>query len=194
MKTSSVLIFIAAVLLLPLVVVAEEIEPKAGTGGRMPDRYGFSLEGATIYDPDFDRGFVLLTGFALFDYGKVWNQDRPKELGFKVEAAAGGTIGADPRTVASAGMLALYYLDPIATPRLRPYLEGGIGLIYTDFRVEKQAYRFNFNPQLGIGTEFIQKNALADFVALRLHHLSNANLGRDNRGVNSLILQIGSFF
>ena len=161
---------------------------------RSPDRFGMSVELANNYDPGNDIGFALLTGFGLFDYGKVWRQDRPKELCFKVEGALGSTYRPEVRAVASMGMLALYYLDRIATPQLRPYVEAGIGVIYTDFRVEGQGLRFNFNPQLGIGAELVQKDGPASFVTLRLHHLSNGNLYHDNRGVSSLMLQIGRFF
>jgi len=161
---------------------------------RAPDRYGMSLELANVYDPGNDIGFALLTGFGLFDYGKVWRQDRPKELCFKVEGALGSTFRPEVRAVASIGMLALYYFDRLATPQLRPYFEAGIGAIYTDFRVEGQGLRFNFNPQLGIGAELLQKDGPSSFVALRLHHLSNGSLYHDNRGVNSLVLQVGRFF
>lgn len=161
---------------------------------RAPDRYGMSVELANVYDPGNDIGFALLTGFGLFDYGKVWRQDRPKELCFKVEGALGSTFRPEVRAVASIGMLALYYFDRLATPQLRPYFEAGIGAIYTDFRVEGQGLRFNFNPQLGFGAELLQKDGPGSFVTLRLHHLSNGSLYHDNRGVNSLVLQVGRFF
>ncbi len=161
---------------------------------RAPDRFGMSVELANVYDPGNDIGFALVTGFGLFDYGKVWRQDRPKELCFKVEGALGSTYRPETRTIASAGMLALYYVDRIATPQLRPYLEAGIGAIYTDFRVERQGLRLNFNPQLGMGAELLHKDGPSSFVALRLHHISNGNLYHDNRGVNSLVLQVGRFF
>lgn len=161
---------------------------------RAPDRYGMSVELASVYDPGNDIGFALLTGFGLFDYGKIWHQDRPKELCFKVEGALGSTFRPKARAVASLGMLALYYLDRIATPQLRPYFEAGIGVTYTDFRVDGQGLNFNFNPQLGIGAELLQKDGFASFVALRIHHLSNGSLDHDNRGVNSLVLQLGRFF
>lgn len=169
-------------------------EPLPSQGERAPDRYGLSVELANVYDPGNDIGFALLTGFGLFDYGKVWRQDRPKELCFKVEGALGSTFRPESRAVASIGMMALYYFDRLATRQLRPYAEGGIGFIYTDFRVEGQGLRVNFNPQLGIGAEWSQKEGPGSFVALRLHHLSNGNLYYDNRGVNSFVLQVGRFF
>jgi hypothetical protein len=161
---------------------------------RASDRYGMSLEVADVYDPQRNIGFGLVTAFGLFDYGKVWHQDRPKELCFKVEGALGSTFSPNVRAMASLGMLALYNFDRIATPRIRPYFEAGIGAIYTDFRVKGQGLRFNFNPQLGFGAEFPQKDGPASFMALRLHHISNANIVHDNRGVNAVMLQVGRFF
>ncbi len=162
--------------------------------GRAPDRYGISADLANTYDPGDDISFLFIKGVGLFDYGKVWQQDRPKELCFKVEGGVGSTLRPDARAIASAGMLALYYLNRIATPLYRPYFEAGIGIIYTDFRVEGQGLRFNFNPQLGIGAELLHKEHAGSFVALRLHHLSNGELHRDNRGVNSIVFQIGKLF
>jgi hypothetical protein len=169
-------------------------EAAVGKEDRTPDRFGMTIDLANTYDPGHDISFALIKGFGLFDYGKVWRQDRPKELCFKVEGGLGSTFRPESRVVASLGMLALYYLDRIATPQLRPYVEAGIGVIYTDFRVEGQGLRFNFNPQLGIGAELPNKDGSGSFLALRLHHLSNGNLYHDNRGVSSIVLQAGRFF
>ena len=168
--------------------------PTATSDVRPPPRYGMSVEYVNTYDPGHDIGFVLVTGFAHYDYGTLWNQDRPRELRFKVEAAAGGTVRPDIRTVASVGMLALYYLDVLGARELRPYVEAGVGLIYTDFKVQGQGLRFNFNPQLGIGAETPREDGRNLFASLRLHHFSNAELNQENRGVNSVVLQIGRYF
>lgn len=161
---------------------------------RAPDRFAVSLDLGNTYDPSTDISFALIKGFGLFDYGKVWHQDSPRELCFKVEGGFGSTFRTEARTIASLGMLALYYVERMASSHIRPYVEGGIGIIYTDFRVEGQGLRFNFNPQMGVGAELLQKDGPGSFVALRLHHLSNGNLYHDNRGVSSIVLQIGSFF
>jgi len=91
-------------------------------------------------------------------------------------------------------MMALYYLDFVSSERLVPYLEGGIGVVYTDFQVEGQGSRFNFNPQIGIGTEFKVDAGPPFFTALRLSHISNAGLADENRGVNSVVWMLGRFF
>ncbi|MFA5807707.1 MAG: acyloxyacyl hydrolase [bacterium] len=162
--------------------------------GREPDRYGMTVGLGSSQDPVRDIRFVLISAFGLFDYGKVWGRDRPRELCFKVEGAAGGTVRPDRRAIVSLGAAVLYYLPPFAGPAFRPYAEAGIGVIYTDFQVRDQGLRINFNPQLGIGTEVTTEELGNFFTALRVHHLSNGGLHHDNRGVNSLILQIGRYY
>lgn len=188
----SLLLLLLVTSLFPCITRADDIA--TATEERAPDRYGMSLELANVYDPGHDIGFALVTGFGLFDYGRIWHQDSPKELCFKVEGALGSTFRPEAHVVASIGMTALYYVNRIATTQFRPYVEGGIGIIYTDFRVPGEGLNVNFNPQLGIGTELLQKDGPAGFVTLRLHHISNGSLYHENRGVNSLLLQVGRFF
>lgn len=161
----------------------------------LPDQYGVSAEYGHTFDPDDrDLTFLLARFFAIYDYGTVWRQDRPKALRFKVEGAIGSTLTPESDLIASANMLALYYPGRLSQRTFRPYFEAGIGVIFTQFRVEGQAYHFNFNPLLGIGCELPQPNGRNPFAAIRLHHLSNAGLDSDNRGVNSVVLQVGRYF
>ena len=181
--------FFLAIFLFPQSILAGEDDPE-----KIPDRYGLSVNIGNTYDPSGDTGFVLLTGFALFDYDKIWPHAAPEALRFKVEASAGSTWTKDKDFMASASIFALYYLDRLAKGSLRPYVEGGIGGIYTEWKVDGQGSHLNFNPQLGIGTEFTAGPAATYLVALRLHHISNAGLKEDNRGANSIVFVIGRFF
>jgi len=130
----------------------------------------------------------------MWDYEKIWHHWAPDPLRFKIEGAGGVTTTPPNRAMVSVGMIALYYLEFISSPRLDPYLEGGIGLIYTDFQVEGQGLRFNLHSQLGIGTELKMDSDPPIFVSVRLSHISNAGLHEDNRGVNSVLFVIGGFF
>jgi hypothetical protein len=160
----------------------------------IPNRYGLSLNIGNTYDPSGDIGFVMLTGFALFDYDKIWPHAAPEALRFKVEVSAGSAWTKDKDFMTSASIFALYYTDRFAKGSLRPYVEGGIGGIYTEWKADGQGSYLNFNPQLGIGTEFSIGSAATYLAALRLHHISNAELKEDNRGVNSIVFVIGRFF
>lgn len=160
----------------------------------VPTRYGLAMSLGNTYDPNKEIKFLLLSGFILYDYDQVWPHPAPQPLRFKVEYNLGSTIKPQNRVITSVGMQALYYLDNFASLRLRPYVEAGIGVIYTDFQIKGQGLRINFNPQAGIGTEFRTCTGPSFLATLRLHHVSNGELHKDNRGFNSVILLIGQLF
>ena len=162
--------------------------------GEIANRYGLSANVGNTYDPSTKTGFVMLSGFALYDYDKIWPHAAPEPLRFKVEVSAGSTWTKDKDFMASASIFALYYLDRFALRSFRPYVEAGIGGIYTQWKVDGQGSHINFNPQAGVGTEFSAGSGATYLAALRLHHFSNAELKEDNRGVNSIVFVIGRFF
>jgi lipid A 3-O-deacylase len=168
---------------------------EASPADALPIRYGVGGTFGCSFNIDEDTIlFSQAVGFALFDLKTLWPHAVLDPLRFKVELSAGSTLNPNSRFMASAGILALYYLDWFAVGSLRPYFEGGGGAIYTDFKVDGQAYRFNFNPQVGIGTEFKAGSDLLCFTAVRLHHISNADLSEDNRGINSMVFMLGLYF
>jgi lipid A 3-O-deacylase len=180
---------VIALISFPQVTPAGEDNPD-----KIPDRYGLTLNIGNTYDPSGDTGFIMLSGIAQFDYDKIWPHAAPAALRFKVEVSAGSTWTRDKDFMASASIFALYYIDRIAKGRFRPYVEGGIGGIYTEWKIDGQGSHLNFNPQLGIGTEFSAGTDATYLAALRLHHISNAGLKEDNRGANSIVFVIGRFF
>lgn len=155
---------------------------------KVPTKLGAALLVGGAYSPEAVT-WSLVSGSALFDYDAVWPHRAPENLRFKVEAAAGTAEHRGTHLVASAGILALTYLDWPRLPGLRPYAEAGIGAVYTGFRVRGQGLHLNFNPQAGVGVE-----GNRGFASLRLHHLSNASLHPDNRGINSVALLVGVYF
>ncbi len=183
-------------LLIAVLMLASPVCADEGERDRVETRYGAALAYGNTYDPSGDIGFLLLCGVALFDYDRIWPHRAPQALRFKVEGAAGSTVKSEfrGRFVAALSVFALYYLDGLSGKGLRPYMEGGIGVIYTDFEVEGQGLRFNFNPQFGIGAEFPSGSKNPYFAALRLHHISNAGLDDENRGINSVVFMVGRFF
>ncbi|MBW2709529.1 MAG: acyloxyacyl hydrolase [Deltaproteobacteria bacterium] len=159
----------------------------------VPTRFGFALSYGNSVHPDNKIGFILANYMVMFDYDKIWPHSAPENLRFKLEFSLGSTTTPDNWAMASASMLALYYLDFLDSEAVRPYIEGGIGLIYTGFRVEGQGSHLNFNPKAGFGFEFpLGRETL--FTALRWDHLSNAGLSHDNTSVDSVILMFGAYF
>ena len=165
-----------------------------GSSVEIPTRYGFAGVLGNTFDPVSDIYFFQIAGFIMWDYDQVWRHWAPDPLRFKVEGTAGVTTSPETRAMVSVGMLALYYLEFISTSYFSPYLEGGIGIIYTGFQVEGQGLRINFYPQIGIGTEFKSDSGAPFFASFRLTHISNADLHEDNRGVNSVVLMLGRYF
>jgi hypothetical protein len=160
----------------------------------VPTRFGVGVVAGNAYDPENDIRFVQLTGFALFDYDAVWPHRAPEALRFKVECGLGGSVEPECRLMASLGFMALYYIRALAGDVFSPYIEGGIGGIYTDFRVEGQGSRINFNPQAGIGADINVDGGPPLFACVRAFHVSNAGLDHDNRGINAATLIIGCYF
>ena len=153
-------------------------------GDYLPTRYGMALTAGRTYDPTNNIDFYMMSGFVLYDYERVWKHKAPDPLRFKVEGSIGTAHDHKTRLVSSINMFALYYLDFFKNENIKPYVEAGIGLIYTDFQVKGQGLRINFNPQLGLGTEL--KTGLDEtcFISVRLHHISNGGLNHENRGIN----------
>jgi lipid A 3-O-deacylase len=168
--------------------------PAAAEEARLPDQYGLALDYGYAFDPSPNPTFVMATGFAIYDYGSVWHQSNcPNSLRFKVEGSIGSNVTPSSDLIASVNILAMKY--PLGLKgKVRPYGEAGIGVIYTQFRVEGQGLHFNFNPLLGLGLELPRQDGKNIFGAVRLHHISNGGLDHDNRGVNSVVLQVGRVF
>jgi lipid A 3-O-deacylase len=188
------LILMAFLLCAPAAFCSGKVRAEEVPAKNVPDRYGMAMTGGNTYTPENDISFVLLSGFALFDHEKIWGHKAPDTLRFKVEGSLGTSTRPDKKFMTSVNMFALYYLNSLAFKTFRPYIEGGIGIIYTDFQVQGQGLRFNFNPQAGIGTEFTVGMDTTCLAALRLHHISNGGLNHDNTGINSVTLILGRFF
>lgn len=185
----TILTVVILMLVLPSITCAGE-----DNGEYIPTRKGIALTFGRSYNPRDGIDFFLLSGFYLFDYDRVWKHKAPESLRFKVEGTAGIADYNKTRLVTSANIFALYYLDFFKTEKVKPYVEAGIGIIYTDFQVRGQGSRVNFNPQMGLGAEFETRSDETFFFAVRVHHLSNANLCDENRGVNSVMCMFGFYF
>lgn len=165
----------------------------SGTSEAIPTRYGFGALLGSSYDPEH-IGLALLQGQVLFDYDEVFWHAAPDSLRFKLEANVGLTLDGRHRGLVAVNMMALNYLDNDRLKDWTPYVEAGVGVIYSDFQVDGQGLRINFNPQAGFGFELPLLGGAALTVSARLHHLSNGNTHEDNRGINSALVMIGYLF
>jgi len=158
-----------------------------------PPRYGMALLAGQAYDPE-RFGLVILQGNVQLPYDQVFWHSAPDSLFFKGELNLGMTTDGRDRSLVAVNMMAVKYIKTLSSASWKPYLEGGIGVVYTDFRIKGQGLRFNFNPQIGVGFDVTTVYDRDMTLGVRLHHLSNADLHRDNRGINSVLLVAGARF
>jgi hypothetical protein len=79
---------------------------------------------------------------------------------------------------------------------IKPFVATSVGFLYfvDDVPVPRSS-RFNFTPEIGLGVQFFltPKNAMT--LGYKFHHMSNANTGRRNPGMDSHVIYAGfSFF
>ena len=186
----------ALIISLLLIITCEKIvlADTEANPGDVPTRYGHTVVTGNSYDPASGITFVQVSGFVLFDHEKIFPHRAPEGLRFKVEGSLGSTTRPERRLIASASIFSLYYINALTTKTFKPYVEGGIGGVYMDYRWKGQGTRFNFNPQLGVGTEVNTVSGKTFLMSLRLYHVSNAGLSEENRGLNAVTLHLGRFF
>jgi hypothetical protein len=78
--------------------------------------------------------------------------------------------------------------------RLRPFLEGGEGIVYTDLRGQELGTRVQFTSQIGAGLDYELQRGLALTLAVRYRHMSNAGLASTNPGVDTVYGMVGLAF
>jgi len=159
-----------------------------------PEKTGVALVLGSSYDPQPSFGLAQLNLMALYDYEQIMPHRAPDSLRFKLEVNLGVVDDSRYRALLSGNFLALYYLHGLETANLSPYIEAGAGLAYSDFQVDGQGLRVNFNPQAGIGVKWKSPAGIAWYSALRASHLSNSEFHRDNRGVNAVTWMLGILF
>ena len=79
---------------------------------------------------------------------------------------------------------------------IKPFLAASVGFLYfeKDIPVPRSS-RFNFTPELGLGAQFFIAPKKALTLGYKWHHMSNANTGRSNPGMDSHVFYAGfSFF
>jgi opacity protein-like surface antigen len=80
--------------------------------------------------------------------------------------------------------------------RLIPFVEGAAGLLSTDIDRGLVGQPFNFDLEVGVGARYFIARDWSVSLAYRFQHISNADLGKTNIGLNGqgAILGISHFF
>jgi len=66
-----------------------------------------------------------------------------------------------------------------------PYVQAGAGLTATDINPRIVGQTFNFNLEIGLGTRYLLSQRWALLIEYRYQHISNANTGAHNIGINA---------
>lgn len=155
-----------------------------------PHQTAISIYGGTTFDWAHTY-FQMISFQRLYQYDSIVPHKSPEGLKVRFETdigAAESTEFSGQRIMVSGNFLVVYEFSKPDKNKIVPYIEGGTGLIYTDFRRNDQDLRFLFNPLIGAGLRMDSK-----FLYFRIHHISNSSLDKSNRGLNSVVLGIGTY-
>jgi hypothetical protein len=150
------------------------------------DEWGLRTSGGTSFSGKLVHIAVLpWAGFTLWESADRWFADRDVRARWVVEPwvafvhdrrhADGFEIGVSP--------LAARLTFGDAT--LRPFVEGGEGILYTNASKNKLGIEFQFSSQIGVGLEYEIRPDLAFTLGARLRHISNAGIAHPNHGISS---------
>ncbi len=136
-----------------------------------------------------ELGTVLIGWRALFGAGERfdgWMRDTNWRAAFIVEPSIGGIFG-DQQTF-EASVLPMLRFDRKAAGG-SPYIEAGVGLIYSEVRGIGLGSQINFNDSIGAGWTFTGASGNLLDLGLRVRHISHAGLWADsNKGMNTYFL------
>jgi lipid A 3-O-deacylase len=102
-----------------------------------------------------------------------------------------------PGSYIAGGTLWLRYnFVPQKSPKLVPFVQGGAGMVSTDIDHRIDGQPFNFNLDVGLGVRYLAGQHWALSLECRYQHISNANMGHNNLGINAIgpILGVSYFF
>jgi lipid A 3-O-deacylase len=147
---------------------------------RRTDAHVTKLRGAPV---------ILGVGVVATDpIGKSWYQG---------QVTLGGEVAfiqyVEPLTTYLASVTPTVKYTFLASDRLRPYVEAGAGVVWTDLgdRIPEQGSQFNFNLQAGIGLAYFITPAASINASYRFQHISNAGTAHPNSGIDAGVVLIG---
>lgn len=167
---------------------AEDVLPKAGTwevGLRTGYIWGLRKH-AEMIPVNLRLGYTLFKGqwwivpagaleISAEPFASVMHSIRPRNSG-SVELGLGLPVFT-------------YYFD--TGTRFAPYIEGGLGVLYTDLRGYELGGHFSFTEAIGVGASYFLSDNFALNAMWRFRHISNASLYDHNAGLESGIVLAG---
>jgi lipid A 3-O-deacylase len=120
------------------------------------------------------------------DLGRSWYLSRH---GLMVELPIGLVVDPDTSPMLGVNILASWTFT--ASERVRPYLFGGGGFVYTDAKIPGLGSKYNGNYQGGAGVLYRLNSKYALNAEYRFHHVSNLGTEEPNDPLNSSKFLIG---
>ena len=193
-RSWQVLGWVMAVLVLgkAAVLYADDLLPQPGAW-EFGIRSGYSIglsKHADMVPVDLRIGYTLFKG-------RKWFLP-PGAFEISTEPFASVMTSIRPRNSGSVelglGLPTLTYYMDLGIP-VYPYIEGGLGVLYTDLRGYHLGGHFSFLETAGVGVSYFLGDNVALNVGWRYRHISNAGLYDHNVGLNSGIFLAGfSYF
>jgi len=148
------------------------------------DRWGLSAGYSSNFHPSTRVQMLFLSPYLSHRFSDHWRGHLEGFIGMTQIPEERAALGLTP--------IAAYDLKALSLPHW--YIEGGVGLFYTDVSVPGFGSHWVFSPQLGLGRSVAIDARHRIQVKLRYHHLSNAYLSQDNTSIDSLMLMVGMEF
>ena len=109
------------------------------------------------------------------------------DLSFGVEPMVGIVLADD--TDFEASVLPLVHIQPTGLRTWYPFLEGGIGVLYTSVDGFGLGSDFHFRDEVGVGMRYRAASGRAWSLSYRYRHISHADIfGDENDGLNTHFL------
>jgi opacity protein-like surface antigen len=141
-------------------------------------------------------GFDTVTGLQLLPHVGfiVTDSAGPSLLRGNLEALVEPTLmhlGSDAGSATVLGVSTLARWIFSGTPRLRPYVEGGVGVLVGEPHLQQTDCETNFLLQAGTGVMVVLSDTTTLSVGYRFQHISNGGTCSFNVGINSSALYLG---
>jgi hypothetical protein len=98
-----------------------------------------------------------------------------------------------PFGASAAGGSLVFKYNLLTFGRWMPYWDFGLGMLWTNLapRIPEQSTQFNFVVESGPGLHYFATEQVALMIGVRFHHISNADIGDRNRGLNGTLAYTG---
>lgn len=172
-------------------VIRWPMNPEGGTVWGIFSGYGFTQEiSSSAADTD------------IFSVGLRWSHLWGEKFGgffrghpaFGIELVPVISLIEDERTTWAAGFNLLYEHHFSSRNRVRPVWKIGAGFLYANREIPEGETQHNFSLLTDFGVDVMVSDRMALFLGYRFHHLSNADTGDRNPGLNAHTMMFGLSF